>query len=77
MKNIELIAWASPYDLPLIIYIGRNDESTEQIYGFAQTIISALPADEDFKALIYNTLSVGPRTECEAIIFAPGAVSPA
>lgn len=55
---LTFIAFAKPYDLVTILYIGQSDEDISLVQNKALDIIDHLPSGEDYKEKLRSTLSI-------------------
>ncbi len=55
---MTFMAFAKPYNLVTILYIGQSGEGYEIVQHKALDIIDRLPAGDDYKDMLRKTLSI-------------------
>jgi hypothetical protein len=55
---MTFMAFAKPYNLVTILYIGQSSEDFDLVYHKALDIIDHLPTGDDYKDILRKTLSI-------------------
>lgn len=66
---MNFVAFAKPYNLLTILYIGQNGENVDIIQKKALDIIHHLPAEDEYKDMLRKTLSIWTIDIWKAVIF--------
>ncbi len=69
MTAITFMAFAKPYNLPTILYIGQSGENSEFVRDKGLDIIDHLPAGDDYKEMLRKTLSIWTTDIWKKVIF--------
>jgi hypothetical protein len=69
MNTITFIAFAKPYNLVTILYVGQSSENFDLVQNKALDIIDHLPAGDDYKDKLRNTLSIWTTDVWKKVVF--------
>lgn len=69
MSDLTLMAFAKPYNLPTVLYIGQNGENLDLVQDKALDIINHLIAEDDYKEMLRKTLSIWTIDIWKKVIF--------
>lgn len=69
MNVMTFMAFAKPYNLFIILYIGQSSEDFDLVQNRALDIIDHLPAGNDYKDMLRNTLSIWTTDIWQKMVF--------
>jgi hypothetical protein len=69
MNAITFIAFAKPYNLVTILYVGQSSENFDLVENKALDIIDRLPARDDYKDMLRKTLSIWTTDVWKKVVF--------
>lgn len=69
MNAMTFIAFAKPYNLVTILYVGQSGENFDFVQNKALDIIDRLPAGGDYKDMLRKTLSVWTTDIWKKVVF--------
>lgn len=69
MNAMTYIAFAKPYNLVTILYIGQRGEDYSLVEHKALDIIDNLPAGDDYKDMLKKTLSIWTADIWKKVVF--------
>jgi hypothetical protein len=69
MNAMTFIAFAKPYNLVTILYVGQSGENFDFVQNKALDIIDRLPAGDDYKDMLRKTLSIWTTDIWKKVVF--------
>jgi hypothetical protein len=69
MNAMTFMAFAKPYNLATILYIGHSGEDYKLVEHKALDIIDHLPAGDDYKDMLRKTLSIWTTDIWKKVVF--------